>query len=287
MQYFIKRGKKVHGPYSDSQIKTGLISKKLSEKDLMGSDRNGPWKEIKDVHGAWTSSKGKPIESEDEILDWLNEDSETTAPRSQKNHTGDNVSSEKPNLDSVAMGRNEKIAKEHNSPEANSQSNSMALYVDEQIEIWKNRISVKKVAVPEGNYHREDDAMLSLDPRKISSFDLASGFKVLPAKTLPRTLIYLGTAIAFLPTAVWFLFLFLEMFGDISDLDHKDLQGYLKFVMIFVAVGVPLILYGSLALILQAKKHVLKINIGGKHTLVPFREKEKAMEVYKTLEGFR
>ncbi|MDA7923114.1 DUF5305 domain-containing protein [bacterium] len=46
MQYFVKRGDKVHGPFSKSQLESGLKSKKLSKTDLISEDRSGPWKSI-------------------------------------------------------------------------------------------------------------------------------------------------------------------------------------------------------------------------------------------------
>lgn len=42
-QYFIKRGEKVHGPYTGEQISSGIKSKKLTAEDEVSVSKNGPW----------------------------------------------------------------------------------------------------------------------------------------------------------------------------------------------------------------------------------------------------
>ena len=45
-EFFIKRGGKIHGPFSESQIRAGLKSKKLSSEDLISQNRSGPWETV-------------------------------------------------------------------------------------------------------------------------------------------------------------------------------------------------------------------------------------------------
>ena len=45
-EFFIKRGEKIHGPFSESQIRAGLKSKKLSSEDLISQNRSGPWETV-------------------------------------------------------------------------------------------------------------------------------------------------------------------------------------------------------------------------------------------------
>lgn len=44
--YFIKRGEKVHGPYSTKQVKSGLESGKLKDADLISESKSGPWQTV-------------------------------------------------------------------------------------------------------------------------------------------------------------------------------------------------------------------------------------------------
>ena len=49
MQYFIKRGDKVNGPFTAGQIKTAQKLEKLKPEDLLGASDVGPWKELRSV----------------------------------------------------------------------------------------------------------------------------------------------------------------------------------------------------------------------------------------------
>ena len=50
-EYFVKRGEKVHGPFSSKQIKSGLKSGKLKATDLVSDSQAGPFQELKAVVG--------------------------------------------------------------------------------------------------------------------------------------------------------------------------------------------------------------------------------------------
>jgi hypothetical protein len=55
--YFIKRGEKTHGPFSENQLRAGLKSKKLSNEDVLSEDALGPWdRTLGDLLGAEQSS---------------------------------------------------------------------------------------------------------------------------------------------------------------------------------------------------------------------------------------
>ncbi len=60
-EFLIKRGEKIHGPFSESQISAGLKSKKLSQKDRVSTSRSGPWGPIT------THSKKSKIQSRHEL----------------------------------------------------------------------------------------------------------------------------------------------------------------------------------------------------------------------------
>ena len=45
-QYFIKRGEKIHGPFSTKQVKSGLESGKLKDADLISASKEGPWQTV-------------------------------------------------------------------------------------------------------------------------------------------------------------------------------------------------------------------------------------------------
>ena len=49
MQYFIKRGDKVSGPFTAEQVKTAQKLEKLKPEDLLGASDDGPWKELRSV----------------------------------------------------------------------------------------------------------------------------------------------------------------------------------------------------------------------------------------------
>ena len=42
-QYFVKRGEKIHGPFSEEKIKSGLKTGKLTNSDLASESQEGPW----------------------------------------------------------------------------------------------------------------------------------------------------------------------------------------------------------------------------------------------------
>ena len=46
MPYFIQKNGRTHGPFTESQIKTGLKTGKLSDTDLVAQDKNGPFQEL-------------------------------------------------------------------------------------------------------------------------------------------------------------------------------------------------------------------------------------------------
>ena len=45
-EYFIKRGEKTHGPFSERQIRHGIDSGKISSSDLSSVNKKGPWKSL-------------------------------------------------------------------------------------------------------------------------------------------------------------------------------------------------------------------------------------------------
>ena len=45
-QYFIKRGEKIHGPFSTKQVNSGLESGKLKDADLISESKSGPWQTV-------------------------------------------------------------------------------------------------------------------------------------------------------------------------------------------------------------------------------------------------
>lgn len=46
-QYFIKRGEKIHGPFTTKQVKSGLDSGKLTDADLISESKSGPYQTLK------------------------------------------------------------------------------------------------------------------------------------------------------------------------------------------------------------------------------------------------
>ena len=45
-EYFIKRGEKIHGPFSTKQVKSELESGKLKDADLISERKDGPWQTV-------------------------------------------------------------------------------------------------------------------------------------------------------------------------------------------------------------------------------------------------
>jgi TM2 domain-containing membrane protein YozV len=58
-QCFVKRGEKVHGPFSEERLRAGLRSGKLTDLDLISESQEGPWCTL---------------------ADWLNQQNENTNP---------------------------------------------------------------------------------------------------------------------------------------------------------------------------------------------------------------
>ena len=48
--FFIKRGNNLHGPYSESQIQSGVDTGKLKASDLISETSDGPWQSIDQFH---------------------------------------------------------------------------------------------------------------------------------------------------------------------------------------------------------------------------------------------
>jgi hypothetical protein len=76
-QYFVQRGDKVHGPFSEAQLKAGLKAKKLSKSDLFSTDRRGPWRPINFSKQTKPTDVAGDQQPETDILDWLGVDSNT------------------------------------------------------------------------------------------------------------------------------------------------------------------------------------------------------------------
>lgn len=83
--YFIKRGEKVHGPFSESQLRAGLKSNKLSSQDLVSGTRTGPWREINSEFAAKQQTSSPNLE--EDILGWINEGTGNPAARDLKQDT--------------------------------------------------------------------------------------------------------------------------------------------------------------------------------------------------------
>ena len=48
--FFIKRGNNLHGPYSESQIQSGVDTGKLKASDLISESSDGPWQSVDQFH---------------------------------------------------------------------------------------------------------------------------------------------------------------------------------------------------------------------------------------------
>lgn len=57
MQYFIKRGEKIQGPFTREQLMGFAKAKKIAGADLVGNSAQGPFQELKTV---WESIKSPP-----------------------------------------------------------------------------------------------------------------------------------------------------------------------------------------------------------------------------------
>ena len=57
MQYFIKRGEKVQGPFSREQLLGFAKAKKVTGSDLVATDELGPFEELKSTWDSITGTK--------------------------------------------------------------------------------------------------------------------------------------------------------------------------------------------------------------------------------------
>jgi len=48
-QYYIKRAGRISGPFSGSDVKSGIRMGRLLEQDLISLSRDGPWRTLKGV----------------------------------------------------------------------------------------------------------------------------------------------------------------------------------------------------------------------------------------------
>ncbi len=76
--YYIRRGPKIHGPFSIDQIEKGLLAGKLRQTDQMADSRGGPWRKLNAYLDAATETFAPPFLDEDELDQASFEDSEQT-----------------------------------------------------------------------------------------------------------------------------------------------------------------------------------------------------------------
>ena len=60
-EYYIRRGPKIHGPFSINQIEKGLLAGKLRQTDQMSDSRGGPWQKVTIYLDAVTETFGPPF----------------------------------------------------------------------------------------------------------------------------------------------------------------------------------------------------------------------------------
>jgi hypothetical protein len=49
MKYYIKRTGRISGPFSGSEIKSGVKAGRLLEQDLVSLSKDGPWRTLKGI----------------------------------------------------------------------------------------------------------------------------------------------------------------------------------------------------------------------------------------------
>lgn len=72
-QYYVRRGNKVHGPFSLSQLQGGLTSGKLTPSDLASNSSSGPWSDLREL-------MAPKVNTEDLALGALDNDLVDTRP---------------------------------------------------------------------------------------------------------------------------------------------------------------------------------------------------------------
>ena len=65
--FFIKRGSNLHGPYSESQIQSGVDTGKLKASDLISETSDGPWQSIDQFHAPKVDEKA--IAGDEQLTD--------------------------------------------------------------------------------------------------------------------------------------------------------------------------------------------------------------------------
>ena len=48
-QYYVKRAGRISGPFSGSEVKSGIKTGRLKEQDLISLSKDGPWRTLKGV----------------------------------------------------------------------------------------------------------------------------------------------------------------------------------------------------------------------------------------------
>ena len=69
MQFYIKRGDKIGGPYTDAQIKSGVKSGQLTQTDFISRSEDGPWKSLNEVVARQQPTTAEPQDAQTEILE--------------------------------------------------------------------------------------------------------------------------------------------------------------------------------------------------------------------------
>jgi hypothetical protein len=84
-QHFVKRGEKIHGPFSQSQLQEGQESKKLLADDLISEHREGPWQALDVVLGGTTAS----IHLNNNLDNTISDESQAASVKSSSKILGD------------------------------------------------------------------------------------------------------------------------------------------------------------------------------------------------------
>ena len=281
-QFFIKRGDKAHGPFSESQIKAGLKSGKLSPKDLVSKDRSGPWRPIK------IESRSEPAvaKTEDGVLGWLGEAQVKTTSQ-----TEDQKSPRKTGYPAGIESERQRNT-EKKTPTATPTTKTQAagdpgiIHEDEQIRITEQRIKVKTVveldlesAGEETETWLERSVFLTLDPQEITSLSLgmvAVDLHCNRAKT--KNMMNTGNLFIFVPV----IFAPLFWLGFRVDIAFK----LSCLLLIPVGIGMIIKIVAAAKAEKPANLSAVRINItDGRYIVIPYRDETDATEVLNILDN--
>lgn len=291
-QYFIKRGEKIHGPFTSSQITTGLQQKKLSGNDLIACKKSGPWESLGQRIEPSEKAQKSSLSVDDEVSSWLQSEGKGDLDMPQSTDVGESikqVDSEVAEHEVMDWLADDSQAPNHSRQgiggdlEQDQGNSASCLFESDEIRIEKSNITATKIATLDANginclaYDRSQIVSV----KKVSALSLQPSVRTLPGEGKFRGTINLGIGVA--GFGLLLIVMFFWFLSDDADIDA--MWGVLFIGLVPMFIGVMMIFYGGLGVSKQARTmHMLSLTVGSERITIPFKVKADALKAQEVIQ---